>query len=360
VIDAVTDALGRYSAGIHRSVHFLGDESTERFEATRLSVARWLGAQEHEIIFTRNTTESLSYVAQGWPDDRRIIVSATDHHSCILAWDIGKTTIVPPLPDGSMDEESIVKEISKGDVGIVAVSHLSNVTGMSPDVRALATAVHSHGAILVLDAAQSAPHGPLDVAELDCDFLAFSGHKLGAPAGVGVLYGRAGHLRRLQPINRGGGSVETVAGVQSTWKSVPWRFESGSPAIESVFGLQAILEYLWDIDTEMIASHLASLRSYALDRVYSIPGVRVLGSLDSKSKGPLSFVIEGQSSHVLARSLSDAYGICVRSGFHCTQPLHDASRCAPSLRLSFYVYSQPEEIDRTVDALKRLVRASPR
>ncbi len=360
VIDAVTDAMSRYASGVHRSVHSLGDEATERFEGARRTVARWVGAQEHEIVFTRNTTESLNFVARGCALRGRVLVSLSEHHSCLLCWGEQDVVAVPPLPDGTPDTETFYRRLSVGDFGLVAVSHVSNVTGYRWDLPRLAAAAHASGAVLVVDAAQSAAHGPLRVSDLDCDFLAFSGHKLGSPAGVGVLYGKADRLAALAPSWRGGGSVEQVDGISSESRAVPWRFEAGTPALEAVVGLDAAIQYLWDVGPEEIGDHQRALRRLAIDRLQTMKSVRLLGDMSAESDGPVSFAVPNQSPHMLARALSDAHGICVRSGFHCAQPLHDATGFPATLRLSFYVYNRPEEIDVFCSAFERLLAASPR
>jgi cysteine desulfurase/selenocysteine lyase len=360
VIEAVSDALGRYSSGVHRSVHYLGDEATERFERARRNVARWIGAQEHEIVFTRNSTESLNFVARGWPRTGKALVSASEHHSCLLPWGKENVDAVPPLKDGTPDVKTLLRKIGAGNVSVVAVSQVSNVSGYHWDIPALAKIVHAAGAILVVDAAQSAPHGPLDVQALGCDFLAFSGHKLGSPGGVGVLYGRAELMERLSPAWRGGGSVEHVHDLDSQPRAAPWRFESGTPALEAVIGLDAAIDYLWTIGPDDISAHLAALRRIAVARLQQRKGVKILGVTAPGAGGPVSFMIEGQSPHFLARALSDAHGVCVRSGFHCAQPLHDHMGFPASMRLSFYVYNQPEELDVFFDGLDEILSASPR
>ncbi|HUQ69959.1 MAG TPA: aminotransferase class V-fold PLP-dependent enzyme [Planctomycetaceae bacterium] len=360
VIDTVADALGRYSSRVHRGVHYLSDEATERYEGARRKVAHWLGAQEHEVVFARNTTTALQLVAQGWLRRGRVLVSSGDHHSSLLGWGQNGVELLPLRDDGTPDVPACLTVIGSGNVAVVAVSHVSNVTGYRWNLRELADAVHAAGAILVVDAAQSAPHGPLDVAALGCDFLAFSGQKLGAPAGVGVLFGRSDLLPRLETRTRGGGVVEEVHGLQSTLKPVPWRFEPGTPPLEAVVGLGAAIDYLWDIDPARIEPHVAHLRRLACERLASYKSVRILGTTAETATGPISFAVDKASAHVLARDLSDAYGICVRSGYHCAQPLHELTRFPPTLRLSFHIYNQPFELDRFFTALERLLAASVR
>jgi cysteine desulfurase/selenocysteine lyase len=348
VIESVQQLMAHGVGSIHRSVHFLGDIATEQYERARRMTARWLGAVEHQIVFTRNTTDSIQMIAEGWPDRRAVLASASDHHSTILPWGADRTRLLPILEDGSVDESALLRELESGEIAVVCLAHLSNVTGAMIDSKRIAKLCHQYGAIFVLDAAQSAAHESLDVDSLECDFLAFSGHKLGSPGGIGVLWGRNELLERL----------ESVQFPKIQYRPVPWRFESGTPAIESVVGLSAAIGFLLRLDPEEVVLHLQSLRRHAIQQLLAIPRLKILGSTDKKSCGPISFVIPGHSSHVLARSLSDAFGICIRSGYHCAEPLHLQWACGPSMRMSFHVYNQPEEIDRCCEGLQKLADVS--
>jgi cysteine desulfurase/selenocysteine lyase len=337
VVDAVLEAMVSKTGGVHRSVNYLGDRATEAYEESRLTVARWIGGLENEVVFTRNTTEALNLIAHGWPDRRRVLVSATDHHSSLLSWGDSRTTTIPPRIDGRVDEEAIYKELALRDVAVVCLSHVSNVTGQMPDIESIVERAHHHGAIVVLDAAQSAPHGPLETQSLGCDFLAFSGHKLGSPAGVGVLWGKPECLRRLEVVSKGGGILQSLRGGEIRYKDDPWRLEAGTPAIESVIGLAAAIDYLRGLDCEQVVEHLKCLRSYAIEKLSFLPRIRLLSANEQGAMGPVSFYFEGLPSHVIARGLSDSYGVCVRSGFQCAEPLHEFLGIGPSLRLSFFV-----------------------
>ena len=360
VIDAVVDAMVTRTGGVHRSVNFLGDRATQAYEESRLIVARWIGGLENEVVFTRNTTDSLNLIAQGWPDRRRVLTSATDHHSSLLSWGASRTTSIPPKIDGSVDELTILNELAQGDVAIVCLSHVSNVTGHMPNIGAIVEQAHRHGAILVLDAAQSAPHGPLDTQALGCDFLAFSGHKLGSPAGIGVLWGKSECLTRLEVVSKGGGIIQSLRGGEIKYKDDPWRLEPGTPAIESVLGLAAAVEYLQELDFEMLAEHLKLLRSYAVEKLSSLPKIRILAPEAQDSMGPVSFHFDGLPSHVIARGLSDSYGVCIRSGFQCAEPLHQFLGIGPTLRLSFFVYNQVSDIDFAIESIRSLVSLNAR
>jgi cysteine desulfurase/selenocysteine lyase len=360
VVDAVLEAMVSRTGGVHRSVNFLGDRATEAYEESRLTVARWIGGLENEVVFTRNTTEALNLIAHGWPDRRRVLVSATDHHSSLLSWGDSRTTTIPPRTDGRLDEEAIYKELALGDVAVVCLSHVSNVTGHMPDIESIVERAHHYGAIVVLDAAQSAPHGPLETQSLGCDFLAFSGHKLGSPAGVGVLWGKPECLRRLEVVSKGGGILQSLRGGEIRYKDDPWRLEAGTPAIESVIGLAAAIDYLRGLDCEQVAEHLKYLRSYAIEELSFLPRVRLLSANEQGSMGPVSFYFEGLPSHVIARGLSDSYGVCVRSGFQCAEPLHEFLGIGPSLRLSFFVYNQVSDIDFAIESIRSLVSLNAR
>jgi cysteine desulfurase/selenocysteine lyase len=360
VVDAVLEAMVSRTGGVHRSVNFLGDRATEAYEESRLTVARWIGGLENEVVFTRNTTEALNLIAHGWPDRRRVLVSATDHHSSLLSWGDSRTTTIPPRTDGRLDEEAIYKELALGDVAVVCLSHVSNVTGHMPDIESIVERAHHYGAIVVLDAAQSAPHGPLETQSLGCDFLAFSGHKLGSPAGVGVLWGKPECLRRLEVVSKGGGILQSLRGGEIRYKDDPWRLEAGTPAIESVIGLAAAIDYLRGLDCEQVAEHLKYLRSYAIEELSLLPRVRLLSANEQGAMGPVSFYFEGLPSHVIARGLSDSYGVCVRSGFQCAEPLHEFLGIGPSLRLSFFVYNQVSDIDFAIESIRSLVSLNAR
>ena len=360
VVDAVLEAMVSRTGGVHRSVNFLGDRATEAYEESRLTVARWIGGLENEVVFTRNTTEALNLIAHGWPDRRRVLVSATDHHSSLLSWGDSRTTTIPPRIDGRVDEETIYQELAQGDVAVVCLSHVSNVTGHMPDIESIVERAHHHGAIVVLDAAQSAPHGPLETQSIGCDFLAFSGHKLGSPAGVGVLWGKPECLRRLEVVSKGGGILQSLRGGEIRYKDDPWRLEAGTPAIESVIGLAAAIDYLRGLDCEQVVEHLKCLRSYAIEKLSFLPRIRLLSANEQGAMGPVSFYFEGLPSHVIARGLSDSYGVCVRSGFQCAEPLHEFLGIGPSLRLSFFVYNQVSDIDFAIESIRSLVSLNAR
>ena len=358
VIDAVVRVMEEHTGNIHRSVHVLGDEATELFEAARRQVARLIGAEAHEIVLLRNTTEALNLVARCYPRNGRVLVSLGEHHSNLLPWCDREVQGLATLLDGSLDEAAVQRELDRGDVGIVAVSHVSNVLGSRVDVRRLAEMAHARGAILVLDGAQSVPHSVVDVQELDCDFLAFSSHKMCGPSGVGILYGKAERLAEIDWYLRGGGTIERIDQGIPVSKQAPWRFEAGTPAIEAVVGLGAAAAYLQQIGLDRIEAHNRALRQMAWDGLRGLPGVGVLGPPGAAAAGPISFTVAGTSAHVLARTLSDGYGICIRSGFHCAQGLHDQLSLTPTGRLSFYLYNQRFDLGFLFEALNAILSVS--
>ena len=356
VIEAVTDALGQHTANVHRSVHVLGDEATELFEGARAKVARLINAEPHEIVFTRNTTEALNLVARSWPRRGRVVTTLAEHHSNLLPWDDDAIRL-RPTAEGGLDLPALERALAAGGVSIVSLSHLSNVTGLPVDAAEVARLAHRAGAIFVLDAAQSVPHRPVDVRRIGCDFLAFSGHKLGSPAGIGVLYGRAERLAEVEWHLRGGSTVERVegGGTSVVPRPIPWRLEAGTPAIEAAIGLGAAIDFLEEIGLDRIAEHEKSLIRLALRRIgEALPSIGMLGPRDDRREGPISLVLAGLSPHVIARSLSDGHGICVRSGFHCAQPLHESLNSPATLRASFALYNIEGEVESFVDALAEL------
>ncbi len=361
VIEAVTDVLSYHTANVHRAVHLLGDEATERFEEARRKVARLIGAEQHEVILLRNTTEALNLVARCYPRKGRVVVSLGEHHSNLLPWGRLNVTQLPPGPDGAPDAAAIQRELARGVVAVVAVAHVSNVTRRTPAVAALAQAAHAAGAVLVVDAAQSARtcrstcwscsstsqpgvQRPQDVRSQRCRRALWQSGTVG----------RTGRWYLL-----GGGTVEEVVSGVPKAKQAPWRFEAGTPAIEAVVGLGAAVDYLQTIGLECVETHCRLLRESARTRLRELPGVRLLGEVDARGAptGPISFTIGGVPAHLLARAMSDAWGICVRSGYHCAQPLHEHFQSPPSLRLSFGLHNQPWAIDLFFEAAGQIYRS---
>ncbi len=355
VIDAVAKMLSHHTANIHRSVHLLGDEATEKFEKSRDIVASFINAEPNEIVFLRNTTEALNLIAQSELADNGVVTTEAEHHSNYLPWP-ENTIRLKVDAHGLFSFDELETVLARERVGLVSLAHVSNVTGNTLDVKRAAALCREYGAKLVIDAAQSAPHRELDVEELGCDFLTFSGHKLGSPTGVGVLFGKAELLEQLNVRLKGGSTIEHFEHGIPQYKNAPWKFEAGTPAIESVVGLGRALQFLMDIGMEEVHERYSQLSEHAYRKLTAhFPAEWLLGKKGDNLSGPHSLKLEGISPHVVARGLSDRYGICVRSGFHCAQPLHEALSASASLRLSYWVYNTPDEIDKAVDGLVELV-----
>jgi cysteine desulfurase/selenocysteine lyase len=355
VIDAVTDVLINRTANIHRSVHFLGDEATGLYESTRDVVAAFIGAEANEIVFLRNTTEALNLVAKAFSGKGRIISSVGEHHSNYLPWQSHDVYRLSLNHKGDIDWLELEQELSKGDVALVSLTHASNVTGYMLDLEKLVTMSHAAGAKVMIDAAQSIPHTQIDVTQINCDFLAFSGHKLGAPSGVGVLFGKAELLEEMDYWLHGGSTVESVTEHSVEAKNAPWKFEAGTPAIESVVGLQAAVSFLLELGMDNVESHFQSLSAYTSATLSEhLPMVNVLGG-SGKSQGPFCLTLPGISPHIIARGLSERYGICLRSGFHCAQPLHSFYNVPASIRLSFWLYNTEDEIEQAIKGIANFI-----
>lgn len=361
VIDVVSQFLCSHTANIHRSVHFLGDEATEAFEGVRETVAYFLNAEPNEIIFVKNTTEGLNLVANCFDlNGKRIISSFGEHHSNYLPW--GDNTYRLTMDKyGQIDFNELTAELEKKDVALISLSFASNVTGNIFDIKKIIALAHDFGAKVLIDAAQAAPHLAIDVGELECDFLVFSGHKLGAPTGVGVLYGKVELLENMSLFLKGGSTIEAVSSEGVIVKNAPWKFEAGTPAIESVIGLGAAIQFLLEIGMDKVEEKFKRLSKFTEAEINKkLPNALVMGVKGEYSSGPYSINIAGVSSHLLARGLSDRYGICARSGYHCAQPLHQHLNAEPSLRISFWIYNSEEDIKQAIDAIVSLINVVSR
>jgi cysteine desulfurase/selenocysteine lyase len=364
VIECLEEFYRRYNANVHRGVYKLSEEATFAFERARGKVARFIGAaSQREIIFTRNTTEAINLVAQSWggsnlrPGDR-ILLTMMEHHSNIVPWQMLAQRTGATLDYLNLDGEGrlALEELdTKLDerTRIVALTHQSNVLGTINPVRMIADRAHAVGALLLLDAAQSVPHMPVDVKSLGCDFLAFSGHKMCGPTGIGVLWGRRALLEAMPPFLGGGSMIKVVELEQSSYADLPARFEAGTPAIAEAVALGEAIDFLSAIGMEAIYRHEVELLDYALERLPHIPGLRLYGPTKRDARGgSLSFSLEGVHPHDIATIL-DGVGVAVRAGHHCTQPLHRYLDVQATTRASLYIYNLPEEIDRLVAGLER-------
>ncbi|MED3720350.1 cysteine desulfurase [Geobacillus stearothermophilus] len=361
VIEALDRYYREYNSNVHRGVHTLGTKATDAYEGAREKVRRFLNAQSaQEIIFTRGTTASLNLVASSYgranvKEGDEIVITYMEHHSNLIPWQqLAKQTgatlkYIPMQEDGTIDlrdVEATVTEAAK----IVAIAHVSNVLGTINPVREIARIAHKRGAVVVVDAAQSAPHMKVDVQELDCDFLALSGHKMCGPTGIGVLYGKKKWLEQMEPVEFGGEMIDFVELYDSTWKELPWKFEGGTPIIAGAIGLGAAIDFLEQVGLDAIAAHEHELAQYALERLAGIDGVTVYGP--KERAGLVTFNIDGVHPHDVATVL-DAEGIAIRAGHHCAQPLMKWLGVTATARASFYLYNTKEEIDRFIAALQK-------
>ena len=364
---AVLDSMDTYyrttNANIHRGVYQLSEVATQQYEGVRARIARFIGAKSsREVIYTRNATEAINLVAHSWARTNLsagdvVLLSKMEHHSNLVPWHIlaverGVTLrYLDVTPDGLLDL-STLDEMLRG-VKLVSVTHMSNVLGTINPVGEIIERAHNAGALVMLDAAQSVPHLPVDVQALDVDFLAFSGHKMCGPTGIGVLYGKRALLEEMPPFMGGGDMINTVTLEGFTPNQLPWKFEAGTPAIAEAIGLGAAVEYLSALGMENVHAHEQELTAYALALFHDLPGVTVYGPDASQKGGVVSFAIEGVHPHDVATIL-DGEGICVRAGHHCCQPLMHHLNVPALARASFYIYTTKEDIDALVDGVKKV------
>ncbi len=360
VIDAVTRFYSTENANIHRGVHYLSERATEEYDRVRDRVARFINARSsREVIFTRGTTEGINLVAQtygrthvGAGDD--IVITAMEHHSNIVPWQLlceqnGATLRAAPFNDaGELDLDSF-ERLLNDRTKMVAVVHVSNALGTINPVKRLIALAHSRGIPVLVDSAQAIPHLPVDVQDLDCDFLVFSGHKVFGPTGVGVLYGREALLEKMPPYQGGGDMIATVTLQRSTWAPLPAKFEAGTPMIAEVMGLGCALDYVAEVGLERIGARENDLLAYATDRLSAINGLRLIGTARDKA-AVLGFVLDGVHPHDIGTILDDQ-GIAIRAGHHCAQPVMDRYGVPATARASFAFYNTHAEIDALADAV---------
>ncbi|HLJ65853.1 MAG TPA: SufS family cysteine desulfurase [Chloroflexota bacterium] len=359
VLDALHDYYATANANVHRGVYELAEEATAAYEGARAAAAAFLGATPEETIFTRNATEGINLVAYTWGRSaiRRgdlIAVTPLEHHSNLVPWQILAAEVGAELAyldlhaDGSLDLDSLDRILANGRVKLVASTYISNVLGTIAPVKEIARRAHAHGVTVLIDAAQAAPHLPVDVRDLNVDFLVFTAHKMLGPMGIGVLYGRRTLLEAMPPFLGGGEMIRHVGAQRSTWNDLPWKFEAGTPSVGDAVGLHAAIDYLGWIGMESIAAHDRQLASYAAARLGEIPGVTVYGP---EERGAVAaFSVEDIHAHDLA-SLLDEQGIAVRAGHHCAQPLHDLLGVPATTRASFYLYNDERDVDQLIDGI---------
>lgn len=365
VIDALADYYGRYNANIHRGIYAIAEEATQAHEGARSRVARFIGASDSaEVIFTRNTTEAINLVAHSWGRANiragdEIVLTEMEHHSNLIPWlFLSQETgaVLKHIPfddDGYLDMEA-ARRLITSRTKLVSVVHGSNVLGTINPVKDLARMAHAHGALILIDAAQSVPHLGVDVAELECDFLAFSSHKMLGPTGMGALWARSDILESMPPFLGGGEMIGQVFLDRATFNDLPWKFEAGTPNIADAIAWGVAVDYLEQVGMQAIREHEIDLTEYALERLGEEPDVVLYGPRDAKRKGGVvAFNLGDVHSHDVAAVL-DAEGICIRVGHHCCQPLMRRLGVPGTARASFYLYNTREEIDALVAGLGRV------
>ncbi|WP_339884805.1 cysteine desulfurase [Vreelandella maris] len=365
VIDVFSEYYSRYNANIHRGLHTLADEATAAFEGTRHKVRAFLNAEDaRQIIFTRGTTEAINLVVQSWgrknlaPGDE-VLISMLEHHSNIVPWqllaaEIGFTIkVIPVEANGALDMAAYRALLSES-TKLVAVNHVSNALGTINPVQEMAALAHQHGALILIDGAQAAPHQVVDVQAIDADFYAFSGHKVYGPTGVGVLYGKQALLEAMPPWQGGGEMIKTVSfGAGTTFADIPHKFEAGTPAIAEVIALGRALEWVESVGVAAIGEWEGQLLDRATQAAGRIDGLRILGTAPQKA-GVLSFVVEGAHSQDIGL-LIDQLGVAIRTGHHCAQPLLHHFGVDATCRASFAAYNTFEEVDSFIEALNRVI-----
>jgi cysteine desulfurase/selenocysteine lyase len=366
VLEALRRYYEEYNANVHRGLYRIAEQATLAYEEARAKVARFLGARPEEVVFTRGTTESVNLVAYAYGDafvgeGDEILLTEMEHHSNLVPWQRlaerrgARLRFLRVRPDGTLDLDSLDRLLSER-TRLVALTHQSNVLGTINPVRYVADRARAVGAVVVVDGAQSVPHMPVRVADLGCDFLAFSGHKMCGPTGIGVLWGRAELLDRMPPFHGGGEMIERVELERSTYKAPPHRFEAGTPNIADAIALGVAVDYLQSVGMEAVREHEKSLVRYLLAQLREVDGVRVYGPQDPEIRGgAVAFTVEGVHPHDVAQVL-DGEGVCVRAGHHCAQPLHRVLGVAATTRASVYLYNAPEDVDALVRGLEQVRR----
>lgn len=364
VIEAMNHYYRSYNANVHRGVYEISEEATAAMEKARVKVARFINArQSKQVIFTRNTSESINLVAYSWGGANvaagdLIILTEMEHHSNLVPWQLlaqrtgARLEFVPVSDDGQLQLD-VYAQLLQQQPKLVAFTHMSNVLGTINPAQEMIAQAHAVGAVVLLDAAQSVPHLPVDVQALDVDFLCFSAHKMLGPTGIGVLYGKRDLLEAMPPFMGGGDMIRTVSLRSSTWNDLPWKFEAGTPAIAEAVGLGAAVDYLHSLGMDAVMQHERDITAYALQQLHEVPHLTMYGPEVSKRGGVISFTLGDIHPHDLASILDQEVGVAIRAGHHCAQPLMERFGVAATARASFYIYTIREDIDVLVQGLHK-------
>ena len=365
VLETMEHYYQAYNANIHRGVYQISEEATAAMDKARVKIARLINArQSKQVIFTRNTTESINLVAYTWGTVNihagdLIILTEVEHHSNLVPWQLlaqqtGARLEFIPVTDDGLLRLDIYQQLLQQEPKLVAFTHMSNVLGTINPAKEMIAQAHAAGAVVLLDAAQSIPHLPVDVQDLDVDFLAFSGHKMLGPTGIGALYGKRALLEAMPPFMGGGDMIRSVHLRESTWNDLPWKFEAGTPAIAEAIGLGVAVDYLSNLGMAAIRQHEYEITTYALQQLQLVPSLKIYGPLDANQHGGvISFTLDDIHPHDLASILDQEVGVAIRAGHHCAQPLMERFGLAATARASFYIYTLPEEIDILVQGLRK-------
>lgn len=364
VIDAMSFYYQHYNANIHRGVYEISEAATAAMDKARIKIARFINARHsRQVIFTRNTTESINLVAYSWGNTHihsgdLIILTEMEHHSNLVPWQLlaqrtGARLEFVPVTDDGLLRLDVFTQLLEQQPKLVAFTHMSNVLGTINPAQEMIAQAHAAGAIVLLDAAQSAPHMPLDVQALDADFLCFSAHKMLGPTGIGVLYGKRALLEAMPPFMGGGDMIRTVHLRASTWADLPYKFEAGTPAIAEAIGFGAAIDYLNTLGMQAVRQHEIALTGYAMEQLQSVPGITIYGPEAALRGGVISFTLADIHPHDLATILDQEAGVAIRAGHHCAQPLMDRYSLAATARASFYIYTLKEEVDTLIWALQK-------
>ena len=364
VINSLSHYYSNYNANVHRGIHTLAEEATAAYEGARINISEFINAASvNEVIYARNTTEAINLVANTWGRENlregdRIVLTEMEHHSNLVPWQMLASRkslqidIIPVTDNGLLDLE-VYDELLDRNPKIVCITHMSNVLGTLNPIKSMAAKAHDHGALILVDGAQSAPHMPVDVQDMGIDFFAFSAHKMCGPTGVGVLWGKYELLDAMPPFLGGGDMIKRVYLRTFDTNDLPYKFEAGTPAIGEAIGMGAAVAYLNRIGMENIWHHEQDIVSYAMDRLQEVPGITVYGPEAEQRGGVTAFTLDGVHPHDISQVL-DVDGIAVRAGHHCAMPLHERYNLVATARASFYLYNTYDDVDRLIEGLYKV------